>query len=118
LSARYGHDYRGIVAHGIDGAVARVAGHAREKYQLMRIATVQGHFDDPLVVDDLAYARGAGFHLRSVCFDGHLLRHGADLKRHVNRWVAIDLQNDPALDVFLEAFLGYFQKVRAQGKIG
>ena len=118
LSAGYGDHDGGVVTDVVDRAITGQTGHAGQQDQFERVAAVQRHFGDALVVDDLADAGRVGLDLDSVGFDGDLLVYRADFERNVEGRIGVDLEDDARLDGGAEAWFGCFDGPGADWEIG
>ena len=113
LPARYRDNDGRIIPHRVDRTVAGRTCHARKEHQLDRIAPVQGHLGDSLVVYHLADARRTGLHLSDVGLHCDLFADRPNLQRDIDSKIAIHLQHDACLDVRGETRFGPLQHVRA-----
>ena len=53
-----------------------------------------------------------------ACLDRHLFAHRTHLQTDIDSRVGVDLQHDTGLHVLAETFLGDFDLIRTDGKIG
>ena len=94
-----------------------VDGGADGQDQLGCVTSIQRQFQNALCLHGLSDTHSAGLHKRSIGLNLDLLRPLAHFERHVNDWVAVDLQHDSCLDKRSESRQRRFQFVRTERQV-
>ena len=107
-----------VAANDPASRIRRDHGAPGEKNQIGRLPPVQGEVDDSALVHYLRDRRVLHFDHRRVSGDVHLLAHGAELQRDVHLHLVTYLEDDPGLEVIIEARGAHLKTESANRQVG
>ena len=99
LPTRHRDGDRRIVLVGVEVRRRRAGRQTRQEDELGGLTPVQGHFNDALIVDDLAHAGRSGLDERRPRRYRHRLGQLPDVQLHIDRRIRLHLQDDAVLDI-------------------
>ena len=91
---------------------------ARQLNQFHWIASIEGQFQNALVLDDGSDAGCLGFDKCGIRLHLNLLGHRTYLERNINGWIRGNLQHDPRLYICSESGPADLQPIRSKRQVG
>ena len=92
-----GNGYQNTRSHSEGARCPGLNSQARKRYQIRHIATIERQIENALGLDDLTNARSSRFNQRRVRLNLDRFTHLADLQRHIDNRITVDLQHNSSL---------------------